>query len=389
MSFRDGWMKVGKASKRAADGEEAIDIAPLHLVLIEEPEAHLHAQVQQVFIRKAYDILRKHADLGNKPTLSTQLVISTHSSHIAHECEFASLRYFRRLPAKTEGKVPVSCVVNLSEVFGTDGETERFVTRYLKATHCDLFFADAAVLVEGPAERMLVPHFIRSHYKGVSEAYVTILEIGGSHAHRFRPLIDKLGLITLIVTDLDAAEGTGVHATAPPARKKGLVTRNATLKSWIPGTEWIDELLDLPSDKKTREHDLFYGIRVAYQVPVSVKLTEGGDTEEALSTTFEDALVFENLQTFRALDGDGMTAKIRAAIAASHSVPALDVTLLEILKKGNKAEFALDILYLRDPKLINVPTYIAEGLMWLEKELKGKQLEVIKQVDVAVAKAQG
>ena len=45
ISFRDGWMRKGKASSST----EAIE--PLHLVLVEEPEAHLHMQVQQVFIR--------------------------------------------------------------------------------------------------------------------------------------------------------------------------------------------------------------------------------------------------------------------------------------------------------------------------------------------------
>jgi predicted ATP-dependent endonuclease of OLD family len=60
MSFRDDWMHVGKAST----GGTVTAIEPLHLVLIEEPEAHLHAQVQQVFIKKAYAVLRAHEDLG-------------------------------------------------------------------------------------------------------------------------------------------------------------------------------------------------------------------------------------------------------------------------------------------------------------------------------------
>ena len=93
MSFRDAWMRVGKAA-----ATDAL-IPPLHLVLIEEPEAHLHTQVQQVFIRQAYKVLRKHSDLGASKALKTQLVVSTHSSHIAHECDFDHLRYFRRLPA--------------------------------------------------------------------------------------------------------------------------------------------------------------------------------------------------------------------------------------------------------------------------------------------------
>ena len=88
MAFRDAWMRVGKA-KNAADASE---FEPLQLVLIEEPEAHLHAQVQQVFIKKAYGVLRAHPDLGTSKVLRTQLVVSTHSSHVAHEIDYASLR---------------------------------------------------------------------------------------------------------------------------------------------------------------------------------------------------------------------------------------------------------------------------------------------------------
>jgi predicted ATP-dependent endonuclease of OLD family len=83
MGFRDGWMKVGKAGRIAAGSDDSKYFpAPLHLVLVEEPEAHLHAQVQQVFIRKAYEILRAHNDLREDTRLRTQLLVSTHSSMI-------------------------------------------------------------------------------------------------------------------------------------------------------------------------------------------------------------------------------------------------------------------------------------------------------------------
>ena len=91
MSFRDDWMQVGKVAKKVAVKKDSF-IPPLHLVLVEEPEAHLHAQVQQVFIRKAYDVLRNHDNLKKKKHFITQLVVSTHSSNIAHEIDFASLR---------------------------------------------------------------------------------------------------------------------------------------------------------------------------------------------------------------------------------------------------------------------------------------------------------
>jgi hypothetical protein len=140
MAFRDAWMRVGKAS-RTGDGAE---FEPLHLVLVEEPEAHLHAQVQQVFIKKAYDVLRAHSDLGDSGLLRTQLVVSTHSGHVAHELDYSCLRYFRRLPAGMDSvPVPISIVVNLSDTFGGTDETARFVKRYLRTQHADLFFADA------------------------------------------------------------------------------------------------------------------------------------------------------------------------------------------------------------------------------------------------------
>ena len=131
--------------------------------------------------------------------------------------------------------MPVSCVVNLSETFGSTDETSRFVRRYLKATHCDLFFADGAVLVEGPAERIVVPHFVRKReqYEYLRRCYITWLEIGGSHAHRLRSLLEHLGLNTLIITDIDAKDAEGKAVS--PARGANLKARNETLKTWIPG----------------------------------------------------------------------------------------------------------------------------------------------------------
>lgn len=75
IAFRDRWLRVGKIGKKRSEDDMAIE--PIHLVLVEEPEAHLHAQVQQVFVRKAYQVLREYGSVNNQ--LTTQMVISTHS----------------------------------------------------------------------------------------------------------------------------------------------------------------------------------------------------------------------------------------------------------------------------------------------------------------------
>ena len=324
MSFRDAWMRVGKA-KSKADAEETI-IAPLHLVLIEEPEAHLHTQVQQVFIRQAYRILRNHPMLGDQKALTTQMVVSTHSSHIAHACEYGALRYFRRMPARA-GEIPTSRVVNLTKVFGTDNETKRFVTRYLKVTHCDLLFADAAVLIEGPAERVLAPHFVtyQPEFRPLDESYITWLEIAGSHAHRLRDLIEHLGLTTLIITDLDAMAADGKSAV--PKIGAGQKTRNMTLKSWCPAKEPLDELLAAPDQSKIKAYgDEQFSIRVAYQCPIQVEFK--GKKAQALAYTLEDALCYANLPLFAKIKGTGLLAKFKDAIENSADVAALSTALL-------------------------------------------------------------
>jgi len=381
MSFRDAWMRVGKASV----GTAQMVVEPLHLVLIEEPEAHLHAQVQQVFINKAYAVLRKHDDLGISSRLRTQLIVSTHSSHVAHEISFGCLRYFRRLPAGMVAKVPVSTVINLHEVFGTEDETERFVTRYLRAQHADLFFADAAILVEGPAERMLLPNFIRAKYAKLNQSYVSLLEIGGSHAHRLRSLIDHLGLLTLIITDLDSEGAAGI--SAQPARGTAQTTNNDTLKSWLPKLTEIDALLDAESASKTIENagDPLFAIRVAYQCAVEINLSDSGPRVNAYPYTFEDALAFENLTFFGNLQGTGLVRKFREAISSGGTAEVMGKAMYEALRSGKKAEFALDVIQAKQFDTLKVPTYIAEGLTWLQERLAKKQVEILPGTEGAEA----
>ncbi|WP_018076531.1 AAA family ATPase [Thiobacillus denitrificans] len=383
MSFRDAWMRVGKASKIGIESK----FEPIHLVLVEEPEAHLHAQVQQVFINKAYKVLRDHDHLGENPALQTQLIVSTHSSHVAHEAKFACLRYFRRLPAGMGSTVPISTVINLSGVFGEGTETERFVTRYLRAHHSDLFFADAAILVEGPAEKILVPNFIREHYDFLTQCYITLLEINGSHAHRLKPLIDELGLLTLVVTDLDAGEveGEGEKVKAAPVRRGAdQRTNNNVLKSWAPMLVGVDDLLAAIPEQKTLEGDQLFAVRVAYQLPISVLKNDGEGKDEALPSTFEDALVFENTEIFSKLEGNGLVKKFRNALNANNDATITADSLFQALRGGNKAEFALDVLLSEEFCKLKCPGYISEGLMWLQERLKEKQVDVLPSIEDGV-----
>jgi len=368
--FRDEWMRVGKAAKRQSNNETIIE--PLHIVLIEEPEAHLHAQVQQVFIKKAYQVLRTNDRLKSSQ-LHTQLIVSTHSSHIAHELDFTCLRYFRREPARIKGEIPSATVVNLSKTFGDATDTSRFATRYIKSTYCDLFFADAAILVEGSAERMLIPHFIRYKFPKLDQSYVSLLEIGGSHAHRLRPLLETLGLLSLVITDLDSIGETGTSKTHPERGNK-YRTGNTTLKEWIPKKEVLDDLLDCSDDDKQSENKQ---IRVAYQCPIKLKYKESSSEEESIPYTFEDSLALSNIGLFEGYENPtGLLKKIKEALAKD-TLSEASKEMFNSLGAGSKAEMALELLYLTEPSKLEPPAYISEGLKWLESKLAEKKQDFL------------
>lgn len=302
IEFRDGWM-----NKRKSHINLPSDRRPkLHLVLIEEPEAHLHVQVQEVFLKNAYETLRKDVP----PEYHTQLVISTHSSNIVNGSEFEDLRYFKK--QKIDGdECPVSGVVNMHNVFGGDeNNTKRFVKRYIRSSHCDLFFADGIILVEGKAESILLPHFITNNFPKLNSTYISILEVGGSHMYRLRPLIETLAIPCLIITDIDSGETGGHHKGMQPTRGSHCTTNNMTIRLWLRDLEGeknedgsaryeaLEDIIDLPKKDKHPKHSITgepcKDIRLAYQTEICIKSKD--QNIKYIPSTFEDALIAKNIR---------------------------------------------------------------------------------------------
>ena len=365
IDFRDRWLMT-------LNDEENIE--PIHIVFVEEPEAHLHAQAQQVFVKKAFEALCNSKILKDNPWLCTQLVISTHSNHVVNELDLNSMRYFRRV-LDGDNKLPISKVINLSSTFGPDKETQQFVTRYIRLTHYDIFFSDATILVEGHAEKILVPGFLSK--AGMDSHYISVIEVNGRHAHRFRKLIERIGIATLIVTDIDATEeilgddGKERHTAVVTAKGKGYNTGNPSILDWLPEKRKIDDLLVLDGKDKLKGN-----VRIAFQTPITVKWNKDEDNEtEICPYTFEDALIFTNLELFRTeeLKKMGTITTVANLLKKSKSANELQEKIFEKLEiKGgfSKADFAISLLY-NDNLIDNLipPKYIQEGLDWMKTYL--------------------
>ena len=348
---------------------------PLHLVFVEEPEAHLHAQLQQVFVNKVLEILAAEGE--PEDGFHTQLALTTHSPHILYERGFQPIRYFRR---EGTGIAQASKVLNLSEYYHTTANPSRdFLERYLKLTHCDLFFADAAVLVEGNVERLVMPQMIEKAAPGLRSCYLSVLEIGGAYAHLFRTLIEFLGITTLVVTDLDSVSGqvdegededeeegeVATGSTCTPETPDA-VTSNQMLAQWLPGRNRIDELLAADVATKTIAADEFGlgAIRVTY--PCTVNLERNGEQLERAGRTLEVAFAFDNLEWTQ----DAGNRELRLRVRAPQNLTDLAQKLHNKVHSSGykKTDFALALLA-KDPNAWNVPQYIAEGLQWLEATL--------------------
>ena len=351
------------------------------VIFIEEPEVHLHAQVQQAFIRQIHEIISDTAKQNGAEKLKPQLVVTTHSSHILDEVDFAKVRYFRRVISiyhlaqvgtKTNLKSATE-VLSLRDfdptpvISGTNVKAEdlihekaqalNFLRRYLKLTHCDLFFSDAAILVEGTVERLLFPNFINNKFAGLKAAYLTVLEVGGAFAHLFVPLVDFIGLPTLIITDLDSVDPTA-NNSACRADVLGAVTSNKTLSTTYQ-TSIVAELLSIPTENKAQ---LNVGNQkfVAFQTPVKV---EGYSVNTKMTPrTFEESFIYTNLSAVRA----GHLNTFTPLPPGNDFENDYELVYKTVKAKGyKKVEFALQ--QLATPYEWLTPNYISEGLDWLNK----------------------
>lgn len=328
------YMVLQMQSFRAVLEKTPVDRPRVHLIFIEEPETHLHPQVQSVFIKQILAFLTRDGT-----GTDVQLILTTHSSHIVSDCGFAPIRYFRR-----NGNRVV--VKDLTELKGKKDAQEavRFLSKYMSLMKCDLFFADKAILVEGAVERVLVPKMIADcatrGYTDFASEYVSIMEVGGAHAHMFKALLKFIEIPTLIITDLDSIDANGKACSVA----NGTTTSNATLKSWLPAKTTLGELKAATSAEKTDGL-----IRAAYQIAEDDKLP--------CARSFEEAFIYRNaawlIANSESLTATGAKFKKDSDVALIGDAYGLKLT---------KVDFALDVLVADGWAS---PRYITEGLEWL------------------------
>lgn len=320
---------------------EKYGTACIPLLFIEEPESHMHPQMQHSFAEYL------EAFLGKITSVGIQTFITSHSAHIANTMVFSKIRYAQ----KTNNGVIYK---NLNTFAQENPDNTEFIRKYLTITKCDLFFADKAIFIEGASERLLLPDMIEkcdkegifnSQVYKLPAQYYALVEIGGAYAYKFIPFAEFLGIPCLILTDLDSVSGQvgqngRTYYKSVPVNA-GETTSNETIKWWMRKNKGIAE-----TDK------------------TKIELTEIISMNDDNKTIGKCHIEFQTSEA--GLCGHSLEEAIRNVNRSHYNLDEnASETDLEFDGKS-KTDFALDLIYGCTDYAI--PSYIKAGLIWLNNQ---------------------
>lgn len=212
-------------------------------LIIEEPEAHLHPQLQAVLLSYLETI--KAVD-GEKPV---QLFVTSHSPNFASIADLDSLACLVDTGTKVDTFFPRTINFN-------NGKREK-LERYLDVTRAELFFARRVIFVEGAAELMLVSVLAEKCGFKLREHGVSLISVEGLNFDSFLPLFGEqaLRVPVAVITDadpvVDPGDGSEPQALYPAPGDAVTVSDN-TAKMM----EREDRLVKVFHGLKTLEYDL-------------------------------------------------------------------------------------------------------------------------------------
>jgi len=206
----------------------------INIMIIEEPEAHIHTHIQ----RTLFDKLSISTDY-------TQIIMTTHSTYLSEVSEISKVNI---LKTKDNLSYAMTPIYGLDE-FGEDNlkiknfKLSKCIERYLDVKRSVLLFSKGVILVEGDGEEILIPNMVKNAF-GVSldELGIGLINVGSTAFEYIACLFadDRINRYCSIITDMDKqvvdSEDTFFKATA---ETKG-IGRKDKLDGLFSSNTWVE-----------------------------------------------------------------------------------------------------------------------------------------------------
>lgn len=338
--------------------EKNIDPLKVNMFFLEEPESHMHPQMQQVFIKYLLDYYES----------KLQGLITTHSNEMVRVAGISHLRVIRHVGNFKSELYDLSILVKdlkKSEEM-EDKELANFFDWFFEIGYSEIVFADRAIFYEGDTERLYIRKVMTlEKYKKLKQQYVAFIQVGGAYAKNYEKLIKLLGIKSLIITDIDYGKSEIVIEDVKKSK-----TTNATIEYFYSinnstDTPTVEELYSWKETGGNIIEDLIY---VCFQTK-----------DDGYARTLEEAMInkYFDMDVSKCYKKSDWKEK-RKDSELKFSIPRMKnkkeiadddmVSVRDILAatSGNKTDFMCSVI-MKDYVKKMLPDYIERGLEWLMK----------------------
>lgn len=330
---------------------KTIDPLLVNFFVIEEPEAHMHPQMQNVFSQYLFSYYNKEHTI--------QGFITTHSHEVVRNVRISQLRVFRQIePFKSE----LFDLHEFIESINSQKELKDLINFYdgfYTINFPDIIFADKVILYEGDTERMLIQNaLLLEKFGPLRNQYISYVQVGGAYAINYRPILNYLKIKSLIITDLDykikaiteddVVTSPSTNATINDIAKEVLGKSSPTVQDLY---LW-----------KARENPIVIdnNICLAFQ---SKEDHYARTLEEAMLAKLFEVSVLE-LKERKDWEALRKNSQLRYVIPQDANSCSIRTIIQHTAKHKTDFMYSVILSNLIDKML---PKYIEEGLVWLEK----------------------